>query len=211
MVTPAQSLAGLSLEGGWIVSGPAPAELAPDGGIFAATYVVETSDGRRGFLKALDYARALESSDPSVLLESITTAFNFERELLRKCRDRGLDRVVTAIADGSVRPSETIGGVVQYLIFELHDGDARRQADTSRRFDIAGSLRALHHIATGLAQLHGQGIAHQNLKPTTVWSYGKVSKVADLGQAESRERHLDDLESRLAGDPCYAPPELLYG
>lgn len=212
METAAEGLAGLTLDEGWVVLGPAPPELAIGGGLFAATYIVKSSDGRMGFLKALDYSRASESPDPSILLESLTAAFNFEREVLRRCKDRGLDKVVTAIADGKIQVSAGLQGTVQYLIFELHDGDASRQSDISRRFNLAGTLRALHHIASGLGQLHGEGIAHQNLRPATVWNYGAKNKIAELGGAASRERS-STLESGpdLSYDPCYASPEILYG
>ena len=86
-----------------------------------------------------------------------------------------MSRVVTAIADGSV--TVNIGGtseVVQYLIFEKADGDARSFLNASSAFDLAWSLRALHHVTVGLRQMHQSRMAHQDLKPSNVLLFGKV-------------------------------------
>lgn len=101
-------------------------------------------------------------------------------------RERNLDRVVLAISDGMIRvPARSIaGGIVQYLIFELADGDLRSTANAAAHFETAWLLRALHHMATGLTQLHGQQIAHQDLKPSNVLVFdSKIAKVGDLGRA----------------------------
>jgi len=210
MTTPAKQLQGMTLDGGWNVVGPVPRATGGTGGTFSEGYIVESPQGNRAFLKALDYSRALTAPDPAKALHVLVEAYNFERRILEKCRDRRLDRVVLAITDGTVRVN---GEPVQYLIMELADGDARSQANTLRRFDLAWSLRALHHVATGLLQLHGQDIAHQDVKPSNVLAFdgGRVSKVGDVGRAAYRG-HLPPHEPLdIAGDPAYAPPELLYG
>lgn len=56
---------------------------------------------------------------------------------------------------------------VDYLIFELADGDVRSHLDAMPAFDAAFLLRTLHHVATGLQQLHRAQIAHQDLNPRT--------------------------------------------
>lgn len=185
------------------------------GGNFSEGYIVEDGHGRRAFLKALDYSRALRAPDPAVALQALTEAFNFERAVLQRCGARHLDKVVTALADGTVRLNAGApdGGVVQYLIFELADGDVRSQADVSMRFDLAFILRALHHVATGVYQLHGEGIAHQDLKPSNVLVFKTTgeSKIGDLGRAAYRGHSPPHESQGVAGDPSYAPPELLYG
>jgi serine/threonine protein kinase len=103
--------------------------------------------------------------------------------------------------------------VVQYLIFEFADeGDVRKYLDLSKRLDAAWALRSLHHIATGLRQLHSQDIAHQDLKPSNVLVFegAKVSKVADLGRASARGESPPHDKAIVAGDPEYAPLELCY-
>ena len=104
--------------------------------------------------------------------------------------------------------------VVQYLIFEFADGgDIRKYFKLSQKFDTAWALRALHHIATGLQQLHSQEIAHQDLKPSNVlvFSADRVSKLADLGRASARGQSPPHEEFQIAGDPEYAPLEFYYG
>jgi serine/threonine protein kinase len=207
MSSPASQLEGLEVDGGWIV-GPRLMRLpGQTGGNFSEGYPVSRSDGTRAFLKALDYSAAMKAPDPARALQRLTEAYNFERDLLARCRS--MDRVVRALADGSASIN---GQVVQYLIFELADHDIRKYLDLAERFDTAWLLRALHHIATGLRQLHGAGIAHQDLKPSNVLVFaGQTSKVADLGRASSRGTLAPHEEYQIAGDPQYAPPELLYG
>lgn len=213
MLPSAERLSGMTLEGGWKVVSAIPKNAGATGGNFSKCYIVENADGRKAFLKALDYSQALRSADPALTLQAVTEAFNFERDVLTKCRDEKLDHVVVAVADGIVRlENAPDGGVVQYLIFELAEGDVRRQATINARFEEAWSLRSLHHIAVGLQQLHTRGIAHQDLKPSNVLVFdGKKSKISDFGRS-AYKGHIPPHESlTVAGDPSYAPPELLYG
>jgi serine/threonine protein kinase len=128
-----------------------------------------------------------------------------------------MDRVVKAIGNGvcEVDPLNPFTHV-PYLIFELADVDFRSHLDDpSISSSVAWKLRSLHHVATGLKQLHGAGIAHQDLKPSNVLIFHvnntlTVSKVADLGRA-SRIGHPSPHDDMLwAGDPNYAPPEVQY-
>jgi len=210
METPAQRLLGMILPGGWKVIRPVEKRPGSSGGFFSCGYVVESETGQLGFLKALDYSAAMAEVDPARALQVITEMFNFERDLVRVCTNKHLDRVVRGLSDGAVRVD---GQPVQYLIFELADGDARSQADESHRYERAWSLRALHHVATGIAQLHRESIAHQDLKPSNVLSFdgGKVSKVGDLGRASHRGDYPPHEDVPIAGDVSYAPPERLYG
>jgi serine/threonine protein kinase len=144
----------------------------------------------------------------------MTTAYNFERDLLAKCRDRRLRRVVTPLADGSVQVPGNFGllGNVAYVIFELASGDIRSEVANWQQFDLAWSLRSLHHTSTGLSQLHSAGIAHQDLKPSNVLVFpAEGAKVADLGRASyvHGASQVDALQ--IPGDVGYAPPEQWYG
>ena len=213
MLSSAERLTGLILDGEWKVVSPAPKEANATGGFFSKCYFVEKADGRKAFLKALDISLALREDDPAIALQALTQAFNFEREVLMKCKDEKLDHIVLAIDDGKVRFEDAAdGGVVQYLIFELADGDVRRQATINERFNIAWSLRSLHHIAVGLQQIHGQGIAHQDLKPSNVLVFnGNNSKIGDFGRSAYKGHIPPHENNNVAGDLTYAPPELLYG
>ena len=99
------------------------------GGAFSCGYLAERSDGQRGYLKALDFfSRLSEKDDPARILAPLLDAFNFERDLLSTCRHHRLSRVVTALDDGSVTvPNVPAPSTVQYIIFELAEGDIRKQ------------------------------------------------------------------------------------
>lgn len=210
---PAEQLEGKILDAGWRVLNQIPRPAHATGGCFSQCYMAESEDSSRAFVKALDYSRAFETPDPARALEAMTVAFNFERDLLAKCKDRHMDRVVRILGHGTIRiEGAPAGGVVQYLIFELADEDIRSHLSLSEKVDVAWKLRCLHHIATGLQQLHTAGIAHQDVKPSNVVLFEKkVSKLADLGRAAyaGREGPHDELD--IAGELSYAPPELLYG
>ncbi len=63
----------------------------------------------------------------------------------------------------------TIDGLpVQYSIFEMADCDTPTYMDVSVKLDLAWTVRMLHQAAVGLQQLHGIGIAPQDLKPSNV-------------------------------------------
>lgn len=211
----AHQLLGHLLPGGWKVVERFQGSPSGTGGVFSVGYVVESEDdGRKAFLKALDYSKAFSMPDPARALESMTSAFNFERDILEKCRNSHLSRIVLAIADGKYDVPGIATGIptVNYLIFELADGDVRKYLDIAGTFDIAWALRCLHHIATGLSQLHGQGMAHQDLKPSNVIVFkGKSSKIGDVGRTVSKEILAPHEDAEIAGDKGYAPLELLYG
>lgn len=163
-------------------------------------------------MKALDFSWALKAPDPAAALRSLTEAYIFERDILTVCKTRRMDRVVNAIADGKIDVDDSLLGSVQYLIFESAEADLRAQLSMMQRVDTAWKLRSLHHMATGLKQLHSSGIAHQDLKPSNVLVFaGKTSKISDMGCASIRGGTAPRDNLSFAGDPAYAPPESLYG
>jgi eukaryotic-like serine/threonine-protein kinase len=213
---PADELSGLALENGWTVTSKVTPSDSATGGAFSVGYLVEHATGRRGFLKALDFSEAADPlADQPRELQRLTGEFNFERELLALCRDLRLSRIATAIEDGSVALSpETFGALyrVHYLIFELAEGDLRAILDSSADINLVWRFRMLRDVATGLKQLHGHGVAHQDLKPSNVLDYAvDGAKIGDLGRACARDRKGPSDEFFIAGDTAYAPPELLYG
>jgi eukaryotic-like serine/threonine-protein kinase len=91
--------------------------------------------------------------------------------------------------------------------------DARRQMDSVRELELAWIFRTLHHVVAGLQQLHGNDIAHQDVKPSNVLVFRESEgrKLADLGRAWCAGHNPPHNNYVVAGDKTYAPPELLYG
>lgn len=211
--SPAEQLQGKLLTNGWRVVSRLSSSGEMTGGTFSASYIVENEKGERGFLKALDYSRALKSNDPARSLQALTAAYNIERDLLQLCANKRLSRVIRAIDSGKIDIDRTrADGVVEYLIFELADHDIRGYLDWAKSFDLAWTLRTLHQIATGLFQLHRIDVAHQDLKPSNILVFAKdISKIADLGRATQKQVTAPYDNDIVSGDPTYAPPEQLYG
>jgi eukaryotic-like serine/threonine-protein kinase len=207
-LTPAEKLEGLDLPNGWTVIEKLTKRPGATGGFFSVGYKARHKDHGEAFLKAIDFSSAFAAPDPARELQSLTETFNFERDLLEKCRAKNLGNVVRAIDQGGV----TIDGVpVQYLIFEMADHDIRVHMDLSEKLDLAWTLRMLHNVAVGLQQLHGVGIAHQDLKPSNVLVFKRViSKLADLGRSAHPDFNPPHNDFVIAGAFPYAPPELRY-
>lgn len=212
MNNPAKQLLGETLEDGWRVVEEVTLGAHATGGRFSAGYIVER-DGHKAFLKALDYSSALAPGvDTPAELQKMTSAYLFERDLLERCGARKMDKVVRAVGRGQVKVSEDLGGQVDYLLFELADGDIRNHMAAAQAINAAWSLRALHNVAVGLAQLHSEFIAHQDLKPSNVLVFkGNTSKVGDLGRATLKGVAGPHDDRRIPGDCGYAAPEALYG
>jgi serine/threonine protein kinase len=210
---PAMCLEGLALEDGWkVINRIEPGPLGT-GGSFSIGYRVKNENGQEGFLKALDFSQAFQSPDVAKALESMTAAYNFERMLLEKCKTSRLTKISIPVANGQVKVPGEFGplSTVMYLIFEMADGDVRKHYKSSQTIDLAWCLRSLHNTAVGLRQLHGVGIAHQDLKPSNVLVFKDVCKVSDLGRASDRKVPYANDELQTPGDTSYMPPEQCYG
>jgi serine/threonine protein kinase len=210
----AASLEGVLLEDGWKVIDPIAMGRNATGGTFSHSYVVQKNE-RKGFLKAFDFSDAFEPGKETIeFLRLLTSAYEHERDLLTLCKEGRLSKVVTAIAHGSVQVDgfDALSGRVYYIIFEMAEGDVRRQVENGSRFDTLWSLRALRDVCLGLHQVHQRMIAHQDIKPSNVLSYkSREFKIADFGRASIKGRSAPYDGQNVPGDRTYAPPELLYG
>lgn len=216
---PAEDLVGVVLPSDWTVMElivPSPGDT---GGNFSVNYWVEDSQGRRGFCKVLNYYWLLTAGMLGTnALDSLAEAsriYQFERDLARECV--GLSRVITALADGEFSRPDYLLPQVHYIIFEVADGDIRGVLDRASDMDTAAKLRIVHNLATGIRQLHGRDVAHQDVKPSNTLVFPpedraeRVTKLGDLGRATVRARPANHDAYNIAGDPTYAPPEALYG
>ena len=212
-LSPSEKLLYTDLPGGWSVVENAPYETLT-GGCFSVGYIVEHHDGRRAFLKAMDYSRAFRGplESLSIRLENVTKSINHERKLLDRCNNQNLSRVIQALQYGQYRPD---GGqdtdVVEYLIFELAKSDVRHHLDVIANISLSWKFKVLHQIAVGLRQLHQIDIAHQDLKPSNILVVeSENTKIGDLGRAASKDLVAPHTDFQIPGDPTYASPESAY-
>jgi serine/threonine protein kinase len=208
---PAESLLGKTLEGGWKVSEFIKKKPEETGGHFSVCYMVEKNK-TKAFLKVLDMTAALQQPGFVSAVNNITTAFIFERDLLYKCKEKHLSKIVTPLEHGQLSfPGQPAFNNVFYIIFEMADSNLRSQIARMKVFDLAWILRSLHHTAIALEQLHKSGIAHQDLKPSNVLIFNKESKIGDLGRSSDRSNPSMNDKYVVPGDRTYAPFELFYG
>jgi eukaryotic-like serine/threonine-protein kinase len=213
ILNPLEQLSGLTLEGGWVVGARIPKPADQSGGYFSVGYECVSSHGAKAYLKALDLSAALREPDLLKALQRLGDGVQCEIELLETCRR--MDRVVTALAFGTVREidGQSLTIPIPYIIFERASGTARGVVKASARPSHSWCFQTLHQVTTGLRQLHGQMISHSDLKPSNVLLFdeNRGAKVADLGRSVRQGRTVwyDSLD--WPGDYTYAPPEVSYG
>ena len=216
-IDPSDQLIGSTLNGGWKVAERVERTAAATGGNFSICYHVENTDhrsqyyGQSGFMKALDYGAAFDTQNVTQSLQAMIAAYNFEKELVEVCSSRKMRNIVQGVEAGEAevtgfRPLRS----VSYIIFEAGKHDIREAITISAYLDIVWTFRTLHHVANGLHQLHTVGISHQDVKPSNIVEFGELRKIGDLGRAHHAEIPAPHDQLMIAGDPNYAPPELLY-
>lgn len=212
---PAAHLEGRDLGNGWSVGARITRDPGASGGQFSVSYAVTHQDGRRAFMKALNFQAA--ATGPGAVVDRLnrfTSAYIFERDLLADCRDRRMSRVIRMIEHGQVNVPDAGAFLseVPYLIFELAEGDIRAFQARTAGFDCAWAFRVMKHTLEGVEQLHGAHTAHQDLKPSNVLTqeHGKEMKLGDLGRAHGRGAGGPWSELTIPGATTYAPPEQQY-
>lgn len=221
---PSWNLVGQTIPGGWTVTKqlarpgqPGAEDLS--GSFFSQGYLA--SKGKdQAFLKVIDVIQALIIQDSNLplmdRLKVIGSSHSFECTILEICAKAKLDRIVSIIGKGELPPP--VGSIlpvpVPYILFELADGDVRKIVSRTNKIDDAWRLRVLHDVAVGVQQLHGQAIAHQDLKPSNVLlcpGTGRGAKIGDLGRASQKGLEAAHDGNTIAGAIPYAPPEQVYG
>ncbi|MEX2411341.1 MAG: protein kinase [Candidatus Paceibacterota bacterium] len=214
----AHSLEGRTSESGWFVKKKQDRDVNQSGSNFSVGYIVEKND-ETCFMKAFDFAGFLslavpkdeeEAIDPVDVINDMTTAYIYERELSKHCQDKHVTKVSFVKESGQ----EYIKGFsiqfVPYLIFDLAEGDVRRTLNISGSLDYAWRFKSLHDIAIGLKQLHTIEVSHQDLKPSNVLVFSNESKIGDLGRSICKDIEGPYSKSAFTGDRTYAPPEIWY-
>ena len=185
-------------------------------GAFSSCYRVKNIEtGQEGFLKAFNYQYAFTALAPNQssadFLKALTSNYVYERELLLFCGLHRMSKVVTAIDHGEYKEAGELFDV-PYLVFEIADGSLKNVRQVQNP-DLAWKLGAFHGFLVGLSQLHGQRIAHQDIKPSNILIFGKnVSKLSDLGNATQLNNRSPAWNLDLhCGDMRFSPIELHYG
>jgi serine/threonine protein kinase len=227
LTAPVHRLAGTALDDGWVITHPLgwsldqngelvkSADDVGSGGNFSAGYTVKRGT-QTAFLKAIDLSRAMRAPPGDMLdeLKKIIDTATFEKSICALCGVRRMDRVVQALATSDIVTGPNLQDRVPYIIFELADGDVRRRIRlVNYGVRAAWIFRAAQNAAVGLTQLHSAKIAHQDMKPSNLLHFESQSifKVGDVGRAIQEGIQVPHAEYGIAGDPAYAPPELLYG
>ena len=206
---PGEHLVGQTLDGTWTATGRIGS--SGTGGNFSISYAVEhVKTKHTAFMKVLNLGRAFGTPDPLNTMKYLINAFELERNTLQNCGSLRLSRIVTLIAHGTHSPLP--GQLpVFYIIFDLASGDARAHLSKHGAVSVAWTLRTLHQLAVAVQQLHTHDIAHQDIKPSNALIFETAgAKLADLGCASTPTVPGSRDHFPVAGDPQYAPLELLY-
>ena len=200
------------LGGRWTIQQRMTRSTHGTGGAFSVAYLAKDSRGNSGFVKAMDFHQGLTADDPAKEIQLMTETFNFEKGVLEYCQGHRLSRVIQLIDSGVHRPDPgDVADVVQYLVFEVAQGDMRAYIANERIWERAVALRTIHGVAAALQQLHRVQVAHQDVKPSNILMFEEdATKLADLGRAFRVDVSSPHQDIHVAGDTTYAPPERLY-
>lgn len=207
-ISAVHALEGRVLKTGWTVLQRVKARPGSSGGHFSVCYWVKKGD-TVGFLKALNiltFVKDDQSQMPEAMAQILNT-YNYEKEVLSLCNNKNLSKVSRLLEAGEENIPGFLIANVYYMIFEKGEGDVRSHLNFTASVDIAWKLRSLHNIATGLKQLHSIDISHQDLKPSNIFIFDKVtSKIGDLGRSLCQSIKAPHSHLNFSGDQRYAPP-----
>jgi serine/threonine protein kinase len=213
------TLTGQTLPSGWMLVQQLSKSPGGSGSNFCVGYIAER-DGRKAFVKAIDFVKALNAQDPIAELASLTSLATFEREAMELCEAQNLSRLIRLYSHEYVNldPAKNPLNQVYCLIMEVGAGDLRKHLSHVGVFSVSTVFSILADVALGMSQLHRHGVAHQDVKPSNVISMTDMSapknalfKVGDLGRVVRKDRSGPYDGLPWPGDGHYAPPERWYG
>jgi len=228
-IKPAELLLNMPLPDGYVVKKRVAKKADDTGGHFSVCYIA-VKEGKEYFLKATDTTSVRTGTRGADRIRDALTAFTYERDILELAIAHAMTRVVKVIASGevSVKITDPAFGEIDlpvfYLIFEQGEESLRQQMHSGVPVKDIDRLKALHHVAVGLRQLHAKGVAHQDVKPSNVMRFLDDAeeaapaaksetdgyKIADMGCASVRAAPALHDTMCVPGDHRYAPPEGLY-
>lgn len=236
-VSPKDMLLGKTIKDGWCLVERLEKKAGDSGGTFGTGYLAARGMGELAFVKAIDYVAAFAGGNLARDLLRVTQEFEFEREILEFCTNKGMTKVIhfyghdELSADGSGNPMMK----VSCLIMEAGDKDLRRLVLSNGAGAGAGcawNLFILSDIAQAVAQLHLSDIAHHDVKPSNVIAIKDLKKsifqdaapaplggiaarqevkIADLGRVLRKNEAGPFNAYGFAGDKRYQPLEASYG
>lgn len=218
LLTPKSLLLNKTLASGWLLYERIEPTKDSTGGNFGVGYKA-SKDGQLAFVKAIDFVKAMESAERLDKLAELTAIAMFERDVLAYCTNNGMSKVIKYLgheyisSDGSTDPMKQ----VFCLIMEAGNDDLRRLIGANGLSSCAWNMHVMRDISQAVAQLHKGGIAHHDIKPSNVISFGekttspKEMKVGDLGRVVRKEKVGPFDSGWWPGDHQYCPPERWYG
>lgn len=217
--TPKNHLGGRTLKSGWTLGEQLLPSSGSSGSSFGAGYKATRGD-EIAFVKAIDFVGALAATDPLEALGRLSAEATFEKDVLAYCTEKGMTKVMGYFgheyvsSDGSNNPMTN----VSCLIMEAGQQDLRRLVNGAGLAACAWNLQVMRDVSMAVAQLHGGGIAHQDIKPSNVIQVSdktadqsQTMKVGDLGRVVRRDRNGPFDTNHWPGDLRYSPPERWYG
>lgn len=216
--TPKSQLLGMTLSSGWVLTERLDPSKGSSGGNFGVGYKA-TRGSDTAFVKAIDFVDALQSPDPFAAIAALTQIALFERDVLAYCTARNMSRVLKYFGHEYIWVGDQANPLnrVSCLVLEAGNSDLRRLLTVTGLATCTWNLQVLKDVSQAVAQLHKGEIAHQDIKPSNVISFGDLPnanssamKVGDLGRVvrKGQSGPFDGLA--WPGDPRYSPPERWY-
>src|SRR5271170_4932681 len=98
-----------------------------------------------------------------------------------------------------------------YLVMELIDGETIAARLKSGPLPVKTALLYASQILAALAEAHGKGVVHRDLKPGNVMIAKSGVKVLDFGLAKSGQDETLTASRMVLGTPAYMAPEQREG